>query len=130
MGLTEDETFKKYDTLCEHFDRKTLLPYEYEWTCFGCGYNVIKRKDELYKNQRKRINFINRLNYAEHRKFWICVDVYKLYDGIDFVKKNEVLSTLREKIQNKQPLNRKIQRYVRKSWFRTWLLFKNSNMYM
>ena len=51
------------------------LPYEYEWTCFGCGYKVIKQKNELTKVQRKRLNFINRLKYAEHKIFCICIKV-------------------------------------------------------
>ena len=32
-----------------------LLPYEFEYTCFSCGYNVIKRKHELSKIQRKKL---------------------------------------------------------------------------
>ena len=32
MELTEDETIKKYPTNCGRCSRKTLLPYEYEWT--------------------------------------------------------------------------------------------------
>ena len=28
---------------------ETLLPYEYEFSCFSCGYNVIRRKHELTK---------------------------------------------------------------------------------
>ena len=43
-----------------------LLPYEYHWTCISCGYNVTKRKkNELTKIQRKKLNFVNRLNYAD-----------------------------------------------------------------
>ena len=39
----------------ENGNRNMLVPYEYEWSCFGCGYNGIKRKHELSKNQRKKI---------------------------------------------------------------------------
>ena len=74
-----------------------LLPYEYEGSCFGCGYNVIKRKHELSKIQRKKINFINRLKYDEQKIFCICIDVYKIYEGDDFDKIFEVLSTLKNK---------------------------------
>ena len=44
MGLTEDEIMKKYGTLCKHCGRIILLPYDYEWSCFGCRYKVLKKK--------------------------------------------------------------------------------------
>ena len=59
MELTEDENIKHYAEHCGHCSRNTLLPYEYDWTCFSCGYNVIKRKNELTKVQRKKINFFS-----------------------------------------------------------------------
>ena len=93
----KDEIIQKYAKQCRHCNRNTLLPYEYEYTCFSCGYNVIKRKDELSKIQRKKINFINRIKYAEVKIFSICVDVYKIYEGNDFNKIFEVLSTLENK---------------------------------
>ena len=61
MELTEDQIIEKYGKKCRHCNRNTLLPYEYEFTCFVCRYNVNKRKHELSKIQRKKINFINRL---------------------------------------------------------------------
>ena len=97
MELTEDQIIEKHGKRCGHCNRKTLLPYEYEYTCFSCGYNVIKRKHELSKIQRKKRNFINRLKYADVKRFSICVDVYKIYEGDDFDKKFEVLSTLKNK---------------------------------
>ena len=97
MELTEDEIIQKYAKNSGHCNRNTLLPYEYEWTCFSCGYNVIKRKHELSKIQRKKIDFINRLKYAEVKKFSICVDVYKIYEGKNFDKIFEVLSSLKSK---------------------------------
>ena len=97
MELTEDQIIQKYAKNCGHCNRNTLLPYEYEYTCFSCGYNVIKRKHELSKIQRKKINFINRLKYAEVRIFSICVDVYKIYEGYDFDEIYKVLSTLKNK---------------------------------
>ena len=78
MELSEDEIIEKYGKRCGHCNRKTLLPYEYEFTCFSCGFNVNKRKHELSKIQRRKINFINRLKYAEVKIFSICVDVYKI----------------------------------------------------
>ena len=58
MQLTEDEIIQKHAKNCGHFNRNTLLPYEYEYTCIACGYNVSKGKHELSKIQRKKINFI------------------------------------------------------------------------
>ena len=65
--------------------------------CIVCGYNVNKRKHQLGKIQRKKINFINRIKYAEVKIFSICVDVYKNYEGDDYDKIYEVLSTLKNK---------------------------------
>ena len=53
MNLSEDEFIQKYGKLCGHCNQKMLLPYEYEWGCFGCGYNINKRKHELSKIQKK-----------------------------------------------------------------------------
>ena len=75
MELKEDEIIQNNAKRCGHCNRKTLLPYEYEDTFFSCGYNVNKRKHELSKIQRKKSNFINRLQYAEVKIFSICVDV-------------------------------------------------------
>ena len=97
MQLSEDEVIQKYAKRCGHCNRNTLLPYEYEFTCFSCGYNVTKRKHELSKLQRKKINFINRLKYAEQKIFSICVDVYKIYGGNDFKAIYKNLSTLKNR---------------------------------
>ena len=102
MNLSEDEIIEKYGKKCGHCNRNMLLPYEYEWTCFSCGFNVIKRKHTLSIIQRKRINFINRLKYAEQETFCICVSVYQIYEGDVYDKIYEVLSTLKnKKIKNK-----------------------------
>ena len=97
MELSEDEIIQKYAKNCGHCLKNTLLPYEYEFTCFSCGYNVNKRKHELSKIQRKKINFINRLKYAEQKIFCICIDVYKIYEGDDYNEIYKVLSTLKNK---------------------------------
>ena len=55
MELTEDQIIEKYAKKCLHCSRNTLLPYEYEFTCFSCGFNVNKRKHELSKIQRKNL---------------------------------------------------------------------------
>ena len=97
MNLSEDQIIEKYGKRCAHCSRNNLLPYEYEFTCFSCGYNVIKRKHELSKTQSEKINFINRIKYAEQKIFCICVDVYKIYEGDDYDKVFETLSTLKNK---------------------------------
>ena len=97
MNLSEDEIIQKYAKNCGHCNRITLLPYEHEFTCFSCGYNVNKRKNELSNIQRKKINFINRLKYAEQKIICIYIDVYKIYEGNDFEEIYKVLSTLKNK---------------------------------
>ena len=97
MELTEDEIIEKYAKRCGHCNRITSLSYEYELTCFSCGFNVNKRKHELSKIQRKKINFMNRLKYTEVKIFSICVDVYKIYEADDFDEIYKVLSTLKNK---------------------------------
>ena len=37
MELTEDELIQKCPKGCGPCSRNTLLPYEYEFTCFSCG---------------------------------------------------------------------------------------------
>ena len=97
MELTEDEIIPKYGKRCGHCNRNILLPYEYEFTCIFCGYNVIKQKHDLSKIQRKKLNFMKRLKYAEQKIFSICIDFYKIYESNDYDKKYEVLSTLKNR---------------------------------
>ena len=97
MNLSEDEIIQKYGKLCGHCNRNMLLSYEYEWSCFSCNYVVSKRKNELSKIQRKKINFINRLKYAEQKIFCICIDVYRIYEGNNYDEIYKILSTLKNK---------------------------------
>ena len=53
MELTEDKIIQKYGKKCVHCNRNKFLQDEYEFTCLSCGYNLIKRKHELTKIQRK-----------------------------------------------------------------------------
>ena len=96
MNLSEEEFIQKYAKNCWHCNRNTLLPYEYEWSCFSCNYVVSKRKNELSRNQRKKINFINRLKYAEVKILSICVDAYKIYEDDEYDEIYKVLSTLKK----------------------------------
>ena len=97
MDLTEDEIIQKDGKRSGHCNRNTLLPYEYEFTCFSCGYNVNKRKHKLSKVQRKEMNFNNRLKYAVVKVFSICLGLYKNYEGDVFDKIYKVLSILKNK---------------------------------
>ena len=96
MELTKDEIIEKYGKKCLHCNRNCLLPDEYEFTCLACGYNVIKRKHELSKLQRKKINFINRLKYAEVKIFSICIDLYIIYGGDDYDKVYKVFINIKK----------------------------------
>ena len=93
MELSGDHIIGKR---CGQCNRNTLLLFEYEWTSVSCNYNVIKRKQELSKIQRKKF-FINCFKYAEVKISCICVDVYKNYEGNVFDKIYEVLSKLKNK---------------------------------
>ena len=97
MELTQDEIIQKYAKRFGRCNRNTLLPYEYEFTCFSCGFNVSKRKHEFSKIQRKKINFINRLKYAEQKIFCVCIDLYMIHDGNDYDEIYKVLSRLKNK---------------------------------
>ena len=131
MQLSEDENIFLYGKHCGLFNRKTILPYEYELTCFSCGYNVIKRKNELSKKQRRKTNFVIRLKYAELKIFCICVDVYKIIESNDYDKIYEVLSTLRnKKLKINDFLIEKNKDMSEKSDFEKRLLVKNSNRYI
>ena len=97
MTLTENQTIGKYGKRCGYCNRNMLLPYEYERSCFGCGFNLIKRKHKLSKLQRKKVNFKTGLKYAEQKVFCICIEVYQIYEGNVFNKIVEVLTTLKNK---------------------------------
>ena len=97
MDLTEDQKIEKYVKKRMHCTRNTLLPYEYEYTCFTCGYNVIKWKNELSKISRKKLNFMNRSKYAQHKTFCLWMNVYKSWEGVDFNGIFEVSSRLKTK---------------------------------
>ena len=53
MELTEVEKTEKNAIQWLHCTHNTLIPFEYEWTCFSCGYNVIEGKMKLQKTTKK-----------------------------------------------------------------------------
>ena len=53
MEVTEDQIIEKYAKQCLYCIRKALLPYEFEFTCTSCGFNLINRKHELTNIQRQ-----------------------------------------------------------------------------
>ena len=77
MGMTEVEKIEKYGKQCMQCTPNTLLPYEYDLTCFSFNYNVIKRKDEITACKRKK-NFIKRLKDVRERLF-VFVLMFKKY---------------------------------------------------
>ena len=54
MRLSKDEIIQNMANVDGIVIETLYYPYGYEFTCFSCGYNVIKRKHELSKIQRKR----------------------------------------------------------------------------
>ena len=54
MELTEEEMIQKFAKNCGHCNRNTLLTYEYEFTCFSCGYNVNKLNMNSQKYKEKK----------------------------------------------------------------------------
>ena len=97
MEFSEDQFIQIYAKKCGHCSPNMLFSYEYEFTCFSCGDNVIKRKRQLSEISRKKINFINRLKYAEHEIFYVFTDVYKTYEAEDFDKIYKALSKIKNK---------------------------------
>ena len=80
-----------------HCTRSTLSPYDYDWTCISCGYNVMKRKkNELGKISKKK-NFINRLKYAEKKILCTCIDTYKIIQGDDIKEMTVRLTRIKNK---------------------------------
>ena len=69
MELTEHQINQKYAKQCMHCTWDTLSANEYEWICVANVYNVVTRKSDISKIQRKKINFINRLKYVEKRLY-------------------------------------------------------------
>ena len=59
--------------------------------------STYSNKNMNSKRQRKEINFSNRLRYAEQKNFFICTDVFEIYEGNDYDKIFEILSTLKNK---------------------------------
>ena len=86
MKLPEDKIIQKYGKNCGHCNRNTLLPYEYEWSCLSCGFNLTKIKHELSKIQREKINFINRLKYAWQKIFVFVLMYIKLMKVMIMIK--------------------------------------------
>ena len=43
-----------------------------------------RKKNEKMNLQKMKQRNIIRINYAQHKVFFICIDVYTLYEGEDF----------------------------------------------
>ena len=95
MELSEDQILQKYAKQCPSCNKNGLLPYQYEWSCQFCIYNIIKQNHELTLTQRKRLTFSLRLKYAGKKINCICFDVIQLYNGENYDKMLDVLSKLR-----------------------------------
>ena len=69
MRVSDDEFIGGYSEQCVLCVRNTLLRKEYKWSCFSCGYTVIKQKNELTNNHRKKLDLNYRLEFAEQKYF-------------------------------------------------------------
>ena len=60
MELSEEEFTQRYAKQCKNCSKKTLLPYEYEFTYNVRGYNVKQRQKELSETipSRKKTIFL------------------------------------------------------------------------
>ena len=96
MILTDEQIFGKYAIICPSGNRNGSLPYQYEWTCYFCNYNIIKQKHELTLNQRKKLSFASRIKYAEQKIIVICTDIIQIYDGHDYKTMLDVLSQIKK----------------------------------
>ena len=43
MRITEDQNIEMYGKLCMHCMPNLFLPYEQEWSCAACGFNIAKK---------------------------------------------------------------------------------------
>ena len=100
MILSDDQILQKYAKQCLSCNRKGLLPYQYEWSCYFCKYNIIKQKHELTLSQRKKLTFASRIKYAEQKLITIAIEIIQIYDGEDYNKMFEVLSQIKKKKLN------------------------------
>ena len=54
MEKSEDQVIEKYAE-CMHCLKNIISPYEFEWSCVACGYNVPKQKKmNLLKSKIKK----------------------------------------------------------------------------
>ena len=77
--------------------RSTLVPYENEFTSISSVYNEINRRKENTKSHREKLDFINRLKYAQKKILCISIDVYKLFEGNDFNGNLDVIWNLKNR---------------------------------
>ena len=53
MQLTDEETIKNMENIAHRCNKNTMLPYEYEYTCYFCNHSIIKLKSNYLISQRK-----------------------------------------------------------------------------
>ena len=77
MELREDEIIQKYGKQCGHCNQNTLFPYECEWSCLSCGFNLTKRKHEFTNKQRKKLSLST--TNMQNKKYFVFVLMYKKF---------------------------------------------------
>ena len=89
--------------MCMRCGRNFLIEYEYEFTCFVCGFNIIKPKSQLSKLQiKKRINFNGRLKYANNKIISISMEIETLMRDDDEKEDLDRLATYLTLIKRKK----------------------------
>ena len=79
--------------------KNACISYEKTFCLIKMNYclHIIKKSREITELQRKKIGFINRLKYAQHKILCIYIDLYKLYEVNDFIQFFDVLSRIRDR---------------------------------
>ena len=69
MELTEDQTIEDYAKQGGHWQRNSLLPYEYEFTCISFNYNAKKNENMSSLKIKEKNNFYNYIKIGQRKNF-------------------------------------------------------------
>ena len=89
MDLTEDEIIKKTEKNVDFAIE--ILFYHTNMNLLAYRVDIMQSEENTnLLNVSEKKKFINRLKYAEHKIFCICIQVYKIYAGDVFDKMYEI----------------------------------------
>ena len=66
-----------------HCLRNAILPDDYEWTCFSCGFNVMKQNNQLTISPGNKLNLFDGIKCSEKKMFVNCTDKSRICEGDD-----------------------------------------------